>query len=588
MQNVLMQQPAALRPRAGILPSRRSSPEEVRGSPHQFAAAPTPAGPSRPPAARTDAADIPKVTRRLDQWARGAKAVGLPPQRVDGLATPLTQTQTQAQSIDTACAAVLKAARSNATHLKIESLQAPELPSAALHELRGLQHFALTGSRCTKLPEFTPNLATLELHGNRELTSLPENIWALKKLKTLDIRNSPLLTSLPPSIGELNQLTTLNLKGTGITELPSTLIGMSESLQTLDIHSPGKEASKGLQALPENIGVFQSLKTLKLTQHNGLTELPASLGRLSNLKTLDLASCSRLTTLPDLSELRELKTLNLKGCHNLKQLPQTLAQLPANCVVTMPGGREQSAGPRQASPQRQPAAAGTSSPHPQQTLETLQKQLKEFKGSEKGADRCSILLEKLRQTHGLTPAGTARIQDVMQTAVTTPAFRATLFDFARANVKVPRLVGLQQRDNAKVKDISLNEVHDLLLIHRFTGGHLNARQSLSQLTDHAGTDGSFQRELMALARPHPRRTESPAVPPLVAAYVQTQDPAGKVLLETTRSLEGRRGGLSSPDEVAAHAEALQVNDALLRGRHVAVAEQLLIAIGAIDPNLVRR
>lgn len=571
---------------------------------HQVGPGAAAAGPSSPSAARS--ADLPTVQRRLDRWEKAATKAHLPPPPEIGVGLQAFYA-TKDESIRAARSAVLQAARTNATSLQIDGLQATRLPSAAIGELQGLEHLALKGTRCSRI-DFTSNFTQinkLELTGNRELTMLPENIRTLQALTTLDIRMSPLLKFLPTGIGALPQLETLKVVGTSIKHLPITLTDLGNSLQTLEVSKPPHpSAENGLQDLPDNIGSLKSLTTLRLRYQEGLKELPASLGDLQKLETLDLSHCSNLTSLPDLSKLRNLKKLDLTGCFNLKPLPQSLAKLPADCEIIVPYGQQQQLKAlRRASPQRQPAAAGTSSRPPspprfpdataaqQQTLEGWKDQLKPFKAKgERGADRFNIWLGALLKQHGRSPDAKEKIQAVVDTAAQSRDFRTTLFDFAAANVEVPRnAFGVRQPDRATVTSINVHEVHNLLLIHQVTGPRLNARQASSNLKELARNDISFARELMTLAseRPaSPGRAGSPpaAVPPVLAAYVQAHDREGKEILEARRALAGRQGSRSSPDDAAAHAATLQVNDALLHGRHVAVAKQVL---NAIDPRLFR-
>ncbi len=578
-----------LRPRDAHLP------EPMAHLPHQVAAGHAPAGQSGPVAAH-QTTDLPKVGRRLDRWADAAKNSSLPPGRVTGISVPIFQ-ESKNQSIDTAHKAVNKAAQTNATRLQIESLQATRLPSAAISELQGLEHLALKGTLCRKI-DFTPNFDTLkklELHGNVELDMLPENIRQLQALNTLDIRMSPLMRSLPSGIGALTQLETLRVTGTSIRSLPVTLTNLGDSLRTLDISAPpSPRAENGLQSLPDNIGLLKSLTTLRLRGQEGLNELPASLGNLSKLETLDLSGCTNLKSLPDLSKLSNLKTLDLSWCSKLSPPLESLAKLPANCKITLADHWQQQKldALRSGRVQQPPGAAGTSgrpqspprSPgrpaELQQTLDGWKDQLKVGKG-ERGADRFNIWMGKMLDTHGSRPDVKADIQAVVTAAAESPVLRAQLFALAAENVKVPRnAFGVRQPDRATVTSMKIFDVHTLLLKHQVTDPRLDARQAFEKIKNLAANNMSFARELMPLAYARPARpgaAESPRadVPPVLAAYVQTHDPDCQIILGARRELEGRQGGRSSHDDATAHAAAMEVNNALLHSRYVAVAKVLI-------------
>lgn len=593
-------------PRRGNLPPREAHLPEPARLGYRVATGPTTAGPSRPSAPQ--AAALRRIQQSLGLWEDAAKNEKLPPPPDLGFGRVPFMT-TKDQSIKDARAAVLEAANSNATSLKIQYLQATLLPSGAISELKGLQHLELIGTRCNQI-KFSQNLAQLnklELVGNHELTMLPENIRELKALTTLDIQNSPLLQSLPTGIGALPHLETLRVSGTSLKHLPITITNLSNSLRTLDVGTPRKpRAENGLQNLPDNIGLLKSLTTLKLRNQEGLKELPASLGDLSQLVTLNLSGCSNLTSLPDLSKLSNLKTLDLSGCSKLSPPLESLAKLPAGCKITLAdhwqqkkldalrsGGTQQqsaatgSAGKAQSPPRspKRPAAL-------QQTLEGWKAELKIGKG-ERGADRFNIWMGAMLDKHGPLPDVKDEIQAVVKAAAESPVFRAELFALAAKNVEVPRnALGIRQPDRATVKSMKVFDVRNLLLKHQVTDPQLNTRQAFEKLKNLATNNISFARELMPLAyakqaRPGAAGSPRTDVPPVLAAYVQAHDQDCRKILEARRELEGRRGGHSGHDDAAAHAAALEVNDALLHGRYAAVAKELMAHVNH-QGNLIRR
>ena len=87
-------------------------------------------------------------------------------------------------------------------------------------------------------------------------------------------------------------------------------------------------SGSSMTVVPESVGKFTALCTLKLLGCKKLTALPESVGNLGALLTLDLKDCSNLTALPEsVGNLGALQTLNLSSCPKLKTLPATISQL---------------------------------------------------------------------------------------------------------------------------------------------------------------------------------------------------------------------------------------------------------------------
>ncbi len=135
----------------------------------------------------------------------------------------------------------------------------------------------------------TTGYAELNLSG-KNLSSLPEQIWALTELRVLNLASNHLMT-LPPEIQSLKDLETLNLKGNKLTTLPPEISHLS-SLRELDL------SDNALTELPPEIGQFPNLQHLNLSD-NPLTVLPAEMAQLTALQTLDV----RNTQLPIPAEL---------------------------------------------------------------------------------------------------------------------------------------------------------------------------------------------------------------------------------------------------------------------------------------------
>jgi hypothetical protein len=82
--------------------------------------------------------------------------------------------------------------------------------------------------------------------------------------------------------------------------------------------------------VPESVGKFTALRTLKLIRCEWLTALPESVGDLGALRALDLTECETLATMPEsVGNLGALQKLNLCGCSNLTALPESVGNLGA-------------------------------------------------------------------------------------------------------------------------------------------------------------------------------------------------------------------------------------------------------------------
>jgi len=109
------------------------------------------------------------------------------------------------------------------------------------------------------------------------------------------------------------------LSSMDLNEFPTQLLKLAAKLRTIDI------SSNKIQALPEAIGSFKSLKNLSLN-NNSLHMLCDSISKLKKLETLS-ANNNRFTRLPaEINLCTSLKTVLLSG-NKLKQIPAQLSQL---------------------------------------------------------------------------------------------------------------------------------------------------------------------------------------------------------------------------------------------------------------------
>jgi hypothetical protein len=468
--------------------------------------------------------------------------------------------------LDAVGKAVVAAFATQSSHLKIHDMAATSLPPSVWN-LKGLKE--------------------LDLDFNQALTELPEKIANLQQLTKLSAAGTS-LESLPTSIGGLPKLATLHLGGGSYESLPLGFTRLGSSLQDLDIsHSrPGPGGTGGLKELP-HMGEFKLLQNLKISDHRELAEVPASLGDLTQLRTLDLSYCPKLTSIPDLSKLQNLETLNLRGCTGLSARPEWLNQLPRGCKVSLPTHltsrrrAPETARRTEASPPR----TAEETAQRQQKLEGWTNQLQPFKNKgEHGAGRFNLwmgaMVGKSYQDKGRETADMDKMNALVEAAAASPDFRAKLFEFAAANVQVPRSrLGRQQTDRATIIDhtVGIGDAHNLLIEHRVSDPRqMSAAQAYGTLQHLMAEQENFAQAVVSLAasRPRPGAAGSQAarVPPILAAYVRTHDPVGSALMEEQRKL--------SPADAAAGTAALQE---ALHHRHVAVAKQL-VAVYVPSPD----
>lgn len=186
-------------------------------------------------------------------------------------------------------------------------LPAKTLPDA-IGRLQGLQELSLT---------------------NTGLTSLPETLGELRQLRHLKLATNQEMESLPASLTALPNLHTLQLTGNSLKELPLDL-GRMQSLRTLELGC-GEYSS-----LPDSITELRHLTQLSVSHSRHIRELPENIGDMQGLQTLVLKGNAKLARLPDsVGDLSNLHTLDLEGTA-LQALPQSLARLPANCVIKVP------------------------------------------------------------------------------------------------------------------------------------------------------------------------------------------------------------------------------------------------------------
>ena len=133
---------------------------------------------------------------------------------------------------------------------------------------------------------------SLSLAG-KDLTSLPEEIFAFRKLEKLDLTHNK-LRQLPEEIGQLTELRELNLTGNGLTDLPES-IGQLGKLRVLTL------GSNCLWRLPDSMAHCSELRLVNLA-NNPYSYVRSAFGSWSKVKLMwELPEV--LTRLPRLEEL---------------------------------------------------------------------------------------------------------------------------------------------------------------------------------------------------------------------------------------------------------------------------------------------
>ena len=215
----------------------------------------------------------------------------------------------------------------------------PEVITKSYHKLKYLD---LSHNHFTTIPEDFGNLTeldTLIISSIPNLSTLPESIGNLKKLRYLDMVDAG-LTSLPESFSEMTNLNYVSLELNNIAKLPEQ-IGNLKNLETFrgPVLSESIPASfsdlsslkfcfftvKGPNAtLPEDFGRLTNLETLWLT--GDYLRLPASFVNLTELQDLSITYSTGLTEIPmDFGKLNKLNKLVLVV--RMPRLPESFDQL---------------------------------------------------------------------------------------------------------------------------------------------------------------------------------------------------------------------------------------------------------------------
>ncbi|KAK9081946.1 hypothetical protein Syun_030928 [Stephania yunnanensis] len=237
-----------------------------------------------------------------------------------------------------------------------------EIPSSeVLGRLFRLRAFVLDNNSFTgELPSnFSRNLDSLGLSGNKLSGTFPKQLCALQKLITLQLRRNNLTgenmlsSKLPPSIYNLSSLWTLGLTMNQIVDrlpsdigrtflpnlrelfiggnhffgpLPSSLFNIS-TLEVLELSRNGFTGK-----VPDNMGNMQKLRVLSFSRNNQL----GSSGRADDLKFLSsinstvlrVIQASYTSNIPqDIGKLNNLQVLSLRNNNLSGRIPFSINNL---------------------------------------------------------------------------------------------------------------------------------------------------------------------------------------------------------------------------------------------------------------------
>ncbi len=220
------------------------------------------------------------------------------------------------------------------------------------------ESLAISKTTINAIPTNITNLSyltTLKITDNKDLKTLPLELFLLKKLTFLCICANQIV-DIHPDIRQLQQLRDLRLNNNQIKTLPDTF---SELPNLIHFMARGNQISK----LPSNFGKLK-LQTLSLSQNkfktfppeilnmtsltslsfhgNQIKEIPDAISRLRNLKVLKLSD-NQLTTLPDsILKLKKIEKIYLSN--NLftnesayKIISDMISAFPKLAVITIDG-----------------------------------------------------------------------------------------------------------------------------------------------------------------------------------------------------------------------------------------------------------
>ncbi|XP_077987031.1 uncharacterized protein LOC144441350 [Glandiceps talaboti] len=183
---------------------------------------------------------------------------------------------------------------------------------------------------------------------DNELTTVPQGIYKLEKLRKLDIGynhikdipvelfqmaeltelhvNSNHLIDIPRHNCLLDKLEMLNIESNHITDMPVEMFEMTE-LTFLNI------SNNQLTEIPQDIGKLKKLSTLNVG-YNKIEEIPTGLYELEDLSELTISGNKLTAVHRDIRKLKNLLMLRL-GRNPFKVMPSELFGLGGLCLLEM-------------------------------------------------------------------------------------------------------------------------------------------------------------------------------------------------------------------------------------------------------------
>lgn len=156
------------------------------------------------------------------------------------------------------------------------------------------------------------NASSLDLSG-KDLTKIPEYIFACKNLKSLNLSNNN-LKEIPIELSFLKTLKKIDLSNNSITQVLSRTFELS-GLEVLNLNN------NKIKNLPKQLGKLKRLKSLHVSG-NLLDSLPHEITELKELRTLNISN-NRFTVFPlQLLELTELVRIWI-GKNEFHSIPVT-------------------------------------------------------------------------------------------------------------------------------------------------------------------------------------------------------------------------------------------------------------------------
>ncbi|KAL6888497.1 hypothetical protein ACP4OV_009523 [Aristida adscensionis] len=172
------------------------------------------------------------------------------------------------------------------------------------------------------------NLKTLDLRFNNLSGTIPESIYSCSNLTALRLSANKFHGQLSKGIGNLKSLAFLSLANNSFTNIANTLqiLKSCTNLTTLLIGLNFKN-----EAMPDddNIGGFQNLQVLSLSECLLQGKIPYWLSKLTNLEMLFLDNNQLTGPIPDwISSLNFLFYLDISSNNLSGEIPTALTQMP--------------------------------------------------------------------------------------------------------------------------------------------------------------------------------------------------------------------------------------------------------------------